>query len=101
MKKTVLRQYAKLIARMGANVQKGQEVFIFSGIEQPEFTAMVAEECYRLKAKKVVVDWEYQPLTGLPLSDGQDPGHRARLRGDPLEALHGKPPHVPHLPDER
>ena len=65
MKKSVLRQYARLIARMGANVQKGQEVFIFSGIEQPEFTAMVAEECYRLKAKKVVVDWEYQPLDKL------------------------------------
>ena len=65
MKKSVLREYAKLIARMGANVQKGQEVFIFSGIEQPEFTAMVAEECYRLKAKKVVVDWEYQPLEKL------------------------------------
>lgn len=65
MKKTVLREYAKLIARMGANVQKGQEVYIFSGLEQPEFTAMVAEECYRLKAKKVVVDWDYQPLDKL------------------------------------
>ena len=28
MKKTVLREYAKLIAKAGANVQKGQEVFI-------------------------------------------------------------------------
>ena len=28
MKKTVLREYAKLIVRMGANVQKGQEVLI-------------------------------------------------------------------------
>ncbi len=65
MKKTVLREYAKLIARMGANVQKGQEVYIRSGLEFPEFTAMVAEECYRLKAKKVVVDWDYQPLEKL------------------------------------
>ena len=65
MKKSILREYARLIARMGANVQKGQEVYIRSGIEQPEFTAMVAEECYRLKAKKVVVDWEYQPLDKL------------------------------------
>ena len=30
MKKTVLREYAKLIAKVGANVQKGQEVFIQS-----------------------------------------------------------------------
>ncbi|MBP5750947.1 MAG: aminopeptidase, partial [Firmicutes bacterium] len=65
MKKTVLREYAKLIARMGVNVQKGQEVYIRSGLEFPEFTAMVAEECYHLKAKKVVVDWEYQPLAKL------------------------------------
>ena len=65
MKKTVLREYAKLIARMGVNVQKGQEVYIRSGLEFPEFTAMVAEECYRLKAKKVVVDWDYQPLEKL------------------------------------
>jgi aminopeptidase len=65
MKKSVLREYAKLIARMGANVQKGQEVYIRSSLEFPEFTAMVAEECYRLKAKKVVVDWEYQPLDKL------------------------------------
>ncbi|EKC69458.1 aminopeptidase PepS [human gut metagenome] len=27
--------------------------------------AMVVEECYRRKAKKVVVDWNYQPLTRL------------------------------------
>ena len=65
MKKSILREYAKLIARMGVNVQKGQEVYIRSGLEQPEFTAMVAEECYRLKAKKVVVDWDYQPLEKL------------------------------------
>ena len=65
MKKTLLREYAKLIARMGVNVQKGQEVYIRSGLEFPEFTAMVAEECYRLKAKKVVVDWDYQPLEKL------------------------------------
>ncbi len=62
MKKTVLRKYARLIARMGANVQPGQEVFIFAGLDQPEFVKMLVEECYRCKAKKVVVDWNYQPL---------------------------------------
>ena len=65
MKKTVLRKYAQLIAKVGANVQKGQEVVIRAGLDQPEFVQMVAEECYKLKAKKVVVDWEYQPLTKL------------------------------------
>lgn len=62
MKKTVLRSYAKLIATMGVNVQKGQEVFIAAELDQPEFVKMVAEECYRAGAKRVVVDWCYQPL---------------------------------------
>ena len=62
MKKTVLRSYAKLIATMGVNVQKGQEVFIVAELDQPEFVKMVAEECYRVGAKRVVVDWCYQPL---------------------------------------
>ena len=62
MKKTVLRKYARLIAECGVNVQKGQEVFISAGLEQPEFTQMVAEECYKLGASRVVVDFDYQPL---------------------------------------
>ena len=62
MKKTVLRSYAKLIATTGINVQKGQEVFITAELDQPEFVKMVVEECYRAGAKRVVVDWNYQPL---------------------------------------
>ena len=65
MKKTVLRQYARLIARKGGNVKKGQEVEIFAELDQPEFVKMVAEECYAAGAKKVVVEWSYQPLTKL------------------------------------
>ena len=65
MKKTILRKYARLIAECGANVQKGQEVFIQAELDQPKFVQMVVEECYKLKAKKVVVDWDYQPLTKL------------------------------------
>ena len=62
MKKTVLREYAKLIVRCGMNVQKGQEVIIRTGIEQPEFVQMVVEACYKAKAKEVTVQWDYQPL---------------------------------------
>ena len=62
MKKTVLREYAKLIIRCGANVQKGQEVLIHAGLDQPEFVQMVVEEAYKAKAKKVTVEWDYQPL---------------------------------------
>ena len=62
MKKTVLREYAKLIVRCGVNVQKGQEVIIYADLDQPEFVQMVVEEAYKLKAKTVIVEWSYQPL---------------------------------------
>jgi aminopeptidase len=62
MKKADLRKYAKLIACVGANVQPDQEVFIAADLDQPEFVKMLVEECYRCKAKKVVVDWSYPPL---------------------------------------
>ena len=62
MKKTVLREYAKLIVRCGVNIQKGQEVVIYADLDQPEFVQMVVEEAYKAKAKKVMVEWSYQPL---------------------------------------
>ena len=62
MKKTVLREYAKLIVRCGVNVQKGQEVLIYADLDQPEFVQMVVEEAYKAKAAKVTVEWNYQPL---------------------------------------
>ena len=65
MNKTRLRKYANLIARCGVNVQKGQEVFITAELDQPEFVAMVVDECYKAGASKVTVDWSYQPLTKL------------------------------------
>ena len=65
MKKARLREYAKLIVKCGVNVQKGQEVTIYADLDQPEFVKMVVEEAYRLKAKKVTVEWNYQPLEKL------------------------------------
>ena len=65
MKQSLLRGYARLIAVSGANVQPGQEVFIFAGLDQPDFVTMVVEECYKAGAKKVVVQWSYQPIEKL------------------------------------
>ena len=62
MKKTILREYARLIARVGVNVQKGQEVLIHADLDQPEFVKILVEECYKAKAKEVTVLWNYQPL---------------------------------------
>ncbi len=60
-----LRKYAVLIIKCGLNVQKGQEVVIRCGLDQPEFVAMCVEECYKLGAERVKVDWSYMPVTKL------------------------------------
>lgn len=65
MNKTILKQYARLIAEAGANVQKGQEVFITAGLDQPDFVAMVVDACYKLGASRVEVEWYHQPLEKL------------------------------------
>ncbi len=65
MRKTILKKYARLIAECGANVQKGQEVFILAQTDQPEFVGMVTEACYKLGASRVVVDFDYAPLEKL------------------------------------
>ena len=63
MNKTILRKYARLIAVKGGRVQKGQDVIIAASVENPEFVQMVVEECYRCGARRVEVDWSYQPIT--------------------------------------
>ena len=65
MRKTQLKKYAKLIAKVGLNVKKGQSVFIAAGLDQPEFVAMVVEECYKAGAGEVYVEWSYQPVDKL------------------------------------
>ena len=65
MKKTILRNYARLIVRTGANVQKGQSVLVYAGLDQPEFVEMVADEAYKAGAAEVEVVWQHQPLTKL------------------------------------
>ena len=63
MNKLQLRRYAKLLAKTGINVKKGQWVVVQAELDQPEFVEMVVEELYRAGAGKVTVDWSYQPLT--------------------------------------
>ena len=62
MKKSVLKEYARLIVRSGMNVQPGQEVLIRAGLDQPEFVKLVVEEAYKAKAKEVRVEFSYAPL---------------------------------------
>ena len=63
MNKSKLKAYAKLIARRGLNVKKGQDVIIQTGLEQPEFLEMVVTELYKAGARKVMVDFYHLPLS--------------------------------------
>lgn len=69
MKKTFLKQYAKLLVRCGITVKKDDIVIINAGLDQPEFVKMVVEECYRAKAARVMVEWSYLPLTKLNVNN--------------------------------
>ena len=65
MNKLQLRRYAKLLAKTGVNVKKGQWVIVQAELDQPEFVEMVVEELYRAGAGKVTVEWSHQPLASL------------------------------------
>lgn len=57
-----LKNYARLIVRTGAAVQKGQSVIISAELDQPRFVELLVEECYEAGAEDVRVEWSHQPL---------------------------------------
>ena len=61
----LIRKYAELIVRTGANVQPGQVVSLTASVEQHAFAAMITEACYQAGAKKVNVDWQSDDQTRL------------------------------------
>ena len=65
MKKTTLKNYARLLAECGVAVKKGDIDIINAGLDQPAFVALCVEACYKAGAAKVIVDWDYQPLAKL------------------------------------
>ena len=65
MKKSILRKYAKLTAKVGANVQKGQDVIVYASVDQELLVSYIVEECYRLGARQVFVEWNSDLITKL------------------------------------
>jgi len=51
------RKYAYTLARVGLNVQPNQTVLVEAGIEGADFVPVFAEECYKLGAGNVVVNY--------------------------------------------
>ena len=46
MDKKLLNEYAKLMVKVGANVQPGQKVRLYAEVDQHELATLVAKECY-------------------------------------------------------
>ncbi len=56
-KKELLEKYAKLVAEVGANVQKDQLVVINASTDNNEIARLIVKACYVAGAKKVEVQW--------------------------------------------
>jgi len=52
-----LQEYARLLIRVGLNVQKGQKLVISSPVECAFFARMCAEEAYAVGCREVVMNW--------------------------------------------
>jgi aminopeptidase len=62
-----LINYAKLIAKVGLNVQKGQDIMLTCGLDQPKFIHMLVKELYECGARKVFVTYSDPELTKLDI----------------------------------
>lgn len=64
-----ISSYAKLIVKKGINLKEGQDVVIRADLDQPEFVKTLVEIAYKEGARKVEVEWDYQPLTALHINN--------------------------------
>ncbi|MDR3564614.1 MAG: aminopeptidase [Negativicutes bacterium] len=53
-----LRKYARLITKIGVNIQAGQTLVITSPIECADFARLIAETAYKEGAREVVMQWQ-------------------------------------------
>lgn len=60
-----LKDYARLLAKRGVNVQKGDEVWVEASLDNPEFIRLCVEELYKAGAGNVEVHWSDDITTKL------------------------------------
>lgn len=65
MKKTMQRKYARLLVRVGVNVQKGQTLIVRAQTESYPFVELLADEAYKAGAGDVQIEWSNQTLNRL------------------------------------
>ena len=57
MNEKMIRRYARMLATVGINVQKGQKVLVEACIEGHEFANIFAQECYKEGASEVIIHY--------------------------------------------
>lgn len=67
-----LREYARLLVRVGVNVQKDQRMVISSPVECAFFARMCAEEAYAVGCKEVVMNWTDDAMTRMKYLHAQE-----------------------------
>lgn len=73
MDRSQLEKYAKLVLKVGVNVQEGQEVLLRAPLEAKELAEVMVEVAYRdLKSGKVHVEWIHEKMTRLAIDYAPD-----------------------------
>ena len=57
MNKTIYKRFASVIVKKGINLQEGQDVLLYISTLQREFAKYITMECYKNKARKVIINW--------------------------------------------
>ena len=58
-----LREYARLLVRVGLNVRKGQNLVISAPVECADFARLCAAEAYDAGCREVIMNWHDDALT--------------------------------------
>ncbi|MBQ8852080.1 MAG: aminopeptidase, partial [Oscillibacter sp.] len=67
-----LLEYARLLVRVGLNVQKGQRLVISSPVECAYFARLCAKEAYDVGCKEVVMNWHDDEMARLKYLQADD-----------------------------
>ncbi len=62
-----MENFAELAVKVGANMQKGQEVVIRCDVNCQDFAHLIAEKAYKFGAKRVLMQWRDEQLDRLAM----------------------------------
>lgn len=63
MEEHKLREYARLLVRVGLNIREGQRLVVSSPVECAFFARLCAQEAYDARCREVVMNWHDDALT--------------------------------------